>query len=100
MVLFDIHVVDTGAKSYLSHSFTAVLTSAETEKRKYCGACTEHRATFTPLCFLVYGLVGDEAACFLKHLGRSSSVTWERYYGEVIGWLQAQLAFALVQATT
>ena len=87
MVLFDIRVVDTDAKSYLSHSPVAVLASAEAEKkRKYCGVCTEHRATFTPLCFSINGLVGDEAACFLKHLGRSLSVTWE-HYGEVIRWL-------------
>ena len=64
MVLFDICVVDTDAKSYLSHSPVAVLASAEAEKRKYCDACTEHRATFTPLCFSVDGLARDEAACF------------------------------------
>ena len=67
MVLFDIRVVDTDTKSYLSHSPVAVLGSAEAEKKiKYCDACTErrrrdacteHRATFTPLCFLVDGLV-------------------------------------------
>ena len=53
MVLFDICVVDTDGKSYLSHSPIAVLASAETEKRKYCDAYTERRATFTPLCFSV-----------------------------------------------
>ena len=99
MMLFHICVVDTDAKSYLSHSPVAVLASAEAEKRKYCDTCTERCATFTLLCFSVDGLVGDEAACFLKHLGRSLSVTWERHYGEVIRWLQARLAFALVLAT-
>ena len=48
---------------------------------------------------LVYSLVGDKAACFLKYLGRGLSVTWECYYGEVIGWLRARLAFALVPVT-
>ena len=77
-----------------------VLALAEAEKkRKYCDACTERRATFTPLCSSVDGLAGDEDACFLKHLGRSLAVTWEGYYGEVIRWLQACLAFALVWAT-
>ena len=99
MALFDISAVDTDAKSYLSHSPVAVLASAEAEKRKYCDACTERRATFTLLCFSVDGLVGNEAACFLKHLGRSLSVTWEQHYGEVIRWLRARLAFALVWAT-
>ena len=60
MALFDICIVDTDARSYLSHSPSAVLASAEAEKkRKYCDACTERRATFTPLCFSVDGLVGD-----------------------------------------
>ena len=100
MALFDIRVVDTDTRSYLSHSPSAVLASAEAEKkRKYCDACTERRATFTPLCFSVDGLVGGEAACFLKHLGRSLSSTWERHYGEVIRWLRVRLAFALVRAT-
>ena len=89
MALFDICVVDTNAKSYLSHSPIAVLASAETEKKKYCGACTERHTTFTSLCFSVNGLVGDEAACFLKHLGRSLPVAWERCYGEIIRWLRA-----------
>ena len=100
MVLFDIRVVDTDVKSYLSHSPVAVLASAEAEKkRKYSDACTERHATFTPLCFSVDGLVGDEVACFLKYLGRSLSLTWEHHYGEIIRWLRACLAFALVWAT-
>ena len=77
-----------------------MLVSAEAEKKiKYCDACTERCATFTPLYFSVDGLVGDEAACFLKYLGRSLSMTWECHYGEVIRWLRARLAFALVRAT-
>ena len=100
MALFDIRVVDTDARSYPSHSPSAVLASAEAEKkRKYCDACTQRRATFTTLCFSVDGLVGGEAACFLKHLGRSLSSTWKRHYGEVIRWFRVQYAFALVRAT-
>ena len=34
MALFDIRVVDTDAKSYLSHSPIAVLASDETEKKR------------------------------------------------------------------
>ena len=41
-------------------------------------------ATFTPLCFMVYGLVGDTAACFLKHLGSSLSMPCKYHYGEAI----------------
>ena len=100
MALYEIRVVDTDTKSYLFHSPVSVLASVEAEKqRKYCDACTERCATFTPLCFSDDDLVDDEAAYFLKHLGRILSVTWERQYGEVIRWLQACLAFALVRVT-
>ena len=102
MALFDICVVDTDARSYLSQSPEAVLASTDAEKRrKYCDACTERHATFTPLCFLVDDLhiAGDEAVCFLKHLARSLSVSWEHHYGEILGWLRVHLAFALVRAT-
>ena len=93
-------MVDTDDKSYLLHFPVAVLASAETEKkRKYCDSCTECCATFTLLCFSVDGLVGVKAACFLKHLGRSLSVTWEHHYGKLIGWLRARLVFALISAT-
>ena len=60
MALFDIRVVDTDAKSYLSHSPVAMLASAEAEKkRKYCDACTEsvvppsHRCAFQLIVLLL-----------------------------------------------
>ena len=94
MALFEIHVVDTYAKSHLSHSPIAMLASAEAEKkRKYCDACTV-------ICYSVDGHFGDEASCFLKHLARHLSVTWEHHYGEVIRLLWARLTFTLVQATS
>ena len=70
MALFDISVVDTDALSYLSYSPTAVLASAEAEKKqKYCAASLDCRVTFTPLCFSVSGLAGDEAnSHFLRYL--------------------------------
>ena len=48
------------------------------------------------LCFSVDGLVGEEANCFLQHLARRLSVVWDRSFNEVLGWLLARLAFALV----
>ena len=58
-------VVDTDAPSYYSRSPQAVLRSAEVEKkRKYSLACQARRASFTPLCFSVDGLLGGEANVF------------------------------------
>ena len=54
MALFDFCVVDTDALFYLSHSPAAMLASAQAEKKRmYCSASSDHRATFTPLCFSV-----------------------------------------------
>ena len=54
MALFDFRVVDTDALFYLSHSPAAMLASAQAEKKRmYCSASSDHRATFTPLCFSV-----------------------------------------------
>ena len=48
---------------------------------------------------MVDGLAGEEANCFLWHLARCLSVVWDRSLNEVLGWLRARLAFALVRAT-
>ena len=56
--LFDIRVVDTDARSYLARSPRDVLCSAEGEKKcKYLQACKNRRATFTPLCVSVDGML-------------------------------------------
>ena len=54
MALFDICVIDTDARSYLSHSAGAVVSSAE-KNQKYYHACHECHSTFTRLCFSVDG---------------------------------------------
>ena len=75
IALLEIHVVDTDTMSYLSHSPAAVLASTEAEKKqKYCAASSDCYATFTPLCFLVDELVGDDTNCFFLYLASSLSV--------------------------
>ena len=60
--IFDVRIVDTDASSYRSRTLPDVLQSAELEKkRKYLQASQDHRATFTPLCVSVDGLLGKEA---------------------------------------
>ena len=67
--LFDIRVVDTDARSYRARTPHDVLSTAEGEKkRKYLQACQDRRATFTPLCVSVDGMLGSEAAFFVKRM--------------------------------
>ena len=98
--LFDIHVDDIDAQSYLHHAHSKVLLNTEVEKKnKYPEACAARFAHFTPLCFSVDGLTGSEANCFLKWIACRLSSQWDRSYAKVLGWIHSQLAFAIVQAS-
>ena len=84
MALFDIRVVETDALS----------SSVEAEKKQKCCAASSHRrATFTPLCLAVDGLVGDKASSFLQHSTHSLSVKWDHSFSEILGWLHARLVW-------
>jgi len=97
--LFDIRVVDTDARSYCGRTPTAVLCSAEAEKkRKYSVACQSRRATFTPLCVSVDGLLAPEANYFVRRLGDHLSAKWEQPFSVVTGWVRARLSFAILRA--
>ena len=57
------------APSYRSRTPQDVLRTAESvKKRKYLQACLDRRASFTPLCMSVDGLLGKEAEFFLYRL--------------------------------
>ena len=49
VVLFDVRATDTDAPSHSQQVVTAVLSSAEEEKKKYSEAGVLRRASFTPL---------------------------------------------------
>ena len=81
-------MVDTDAPSYRSQSPEAILHSAEVEKKKkYSAACLAHRASFTPLCFSVDGMLGNEARFFLRRLADRLSSKRERPCSLVMGWV-------------
>ena len=64
--LFDIAVVDTDARSYCARNPRDVLGTAEGEKKhRYLQACQDQRATFSPLCVSVDGMLGSEAEFLL-----------------------------------
>ena len=48
---------------------------------------------------MVDGVLGPEAVLFLRCLVEKLSAGWERSYGKVLGWVKAQLSFAIVMAT-
>ena len=93
-------VIDTDAKSYLVRTPHSVLENAEKEKKsKHLAACEERHVCFTPLCFSVDGLIGNEAKAFLKRLAEQLAVKWHKPYSIMMYWLKAKLNFALIRAT-
>jgi len=98
--LFDIRVVNTDARSYSARTPIAVLCLAEAEKKhKYLQACHDRRATFTPLCVSVDGVLGPETEFFAKRLSDFLAAKWESPYGVVMGWVRACLSFVILRAT-
>ena len=98
--LFDVRVVDTDAASYVNRSVSAVLASAEEEKkRKYLSAAELRHASFTPFVVSVDGALGHGALMFLQRLADRLSSAWGKSYGHVLMWIKVRLAFAVVRAT-
>ena len=98
--LFDIRVVDTDAPSYRSRTPQDILRSAELDKkRKYLQACQDRRASFTPICVSVDGLLGKEADFFIHRLCDFLCAKWDRPFSLVMTWIRARLSFAILRAT-
>ena len=98
--LLDVRVVDTDAQSYASRTVDAVLCSAEQEKkRKYSAAVEDRRASFTPFVVSVDGVLGHDAQHLMKRLCDQIAEKWEKSHSEVMGWVRARMAFAILRAT-
>ena len=91
-------MIDTDTQSYQSHSPQCVLASAEEEKKcKYSIAYSDRRASFTPLCFSIDGLLGCEVDVFWKQLANRLFDTWDRSFLDVLRWIHLKLAFSLLR---
>ena len=98
--LFDIRVTDTDTQFYLSSSPMDVLSVAEKQKKsKYLEACNERRALFTPVCISVDGVLGKEAAIFVKRIAEGLSSKWGQKYSQVLGWIRTHVSFSILRAT-
>ena len=85
--MFDICVVDTDPQSYQNQTPFAVLSSPEHNKKKYSQACQDQKATFTPLCVSIDGMIGHDVTAFLQWIADLLSaklemdydLVWDRY---------------------
>ena len=98
--LLNVCVVDTDAQSYACRTVDAVLCSDEQEKeRKYLAAVEERRASFTPFVVSVDGVLGHDAQHLIKRLCDQIAMKWEKSHSEVMVWVRARIAFAILRAT-
>ena len=98
--LLDIRVMDTDADSYSQRPVTAVIRSAEEDKkRKYNSAVEARCASFSPFVVSVDGFVGMEAGCVIKRTAEVLSLKWEKSYSQVIDYVRTSLSFAIIRAT-
>ena len=57
------------------------------------------RASFTPICVSVDGLLGKETDFLIRHLCDLLCVKWERPFSLVMNWIRACMSFAILRAT-
>jgi len=98
--LFNVRVADTDAASYVNCSVSAVLATAEEEKKhKYLSAAELCIVFSTLFAVLVDEALGHEALVFLQHLAKRLSSGWGKNYGHVLMWIRMHLAFAVIRVT-
>jgi hypothetical protein len=98
--LFDVRVVDTDAQSYVQRSVSAVLATAEREKkRKYTQATEARHASFSPFVLSVDGFLAREARFVVRRFADRLAIKWGKSYSEVMGWMKTRLSFAILRAT-
>ena len=98
--MLDVCFIDTDAQSYASCTVDAVLCSAEQEKKRKCSSSVEEsRALITPFVVSVDGVLGHDAQHLMKHLCDLIVMKWEKSHSEVMVWVRARMAFAILCAT-
>ena len=99
VALFDIRVTDTDSQSKGIRFPRDVLIDAEKEKKeKYMNASFEKRASFTPICFSVDGMIGKDVEHLFKEMGDYLADKREKRYSDVMRWIRTRLSFAILRA--
>ena len=65
----------------------------------YTQASQAHQASFSPFVLSVDGLMARKAHSTVKRVASKLAIKWGRSYGEVMGWVQSRLPFAMLQTT-
>jgi hypothetical protein len=99
--IFDVRITDTECRTTRNQEVEKVLKKCEKEKKdKYLRACHEMRRDFTPLVYSVDGCAGRETKQAEKKLAGALAGKWDREYSEMVGYVRARMALAVVRANT
>ena len=74
--------------------------AARVKKAKYFKACLDQQRTFAPLAYSVNGMAGVEVRTFKKRITSLLAAKWDRECSELVGFLRAKMAMAVVRANT
>ena len=87
--------------SYCTDRATATLRTQEKAKElKHKTACEATRRDFVPFIVSTDGCLGEAAQAFLRRLGRRLAEKWQRAYSQVIGFIKARMAVAILRASS
>ena len=94
-------MTDTDAKAYRGLTSRDVIEAvARVKKEKYLKACLDQRRTCAPLAYSVDGMAGYEAHAFKKPITFLLATKWGQEYSELVGFLCAKMAMAVVRSNT
>jgi hypothetical protein len=99
--IFDIHITDTDAESYLRSSQSKILSNQEkAKKRKYLEPCLQRRRHFTLLVFLADGMRAPEMSAATKQLAKLLACKWGRTYSQSCQFVRARLSIVIARGIT
>ena len=70
------------------------------KKDKHLQACLERRRDFTPLVYSVDGMAGRETKMAERRLAANLAGKWDRAYSEMVAFVRARMALAVVRSNT
>ena len=97
--MFDIHIFNLDAGSYLRMTPEKDLAKGEKEKKDlYLQACLDRNMTFTPMVYSADGIPGAEAFSAQKRLAALLIYKLKQEYSEMCGFVRARMSLAIVRS--
>ena len=90
----------TNGSNELIKTKKTLRTQERMKELKHKTACELTRRDFLPFIVSTDGCLGEQAQAFLKRLGRKLADKWQRAYSQVMGFIKARMAIAILRASS